>query len=404
MSIFKGSLNIIIALLMYLPTLAFMPSWLYLLLIPIALVLNQNFILDFLKAIRQFKLADKYFAFFLLFALIALIFRLVDYPNWHSIKDFYSFAFLFPFTYLVAKMVANRPTIFKYIVYFVIVESIFGMIQYAFGVNSFFSSLKLYREFESYDMLYYTRIFGLSANSSGLTIKLIFGLLLLHKLDWSENWKKGVELLFLFTSIIAFGRIALIVVFVYFFLRLFDEIFIRKTFKFKTYIPFLIFFAVFAVNPVWTKNQFTRNEMKVSDHSTFEGEEIEEEIEEIDMSLLEELGLANVNMSGRTHIWLAYTTYGTKHYAMGYKGKKFMLGHVHAHNSYLEMYASFGAFMLLAIMVIIFSKINKSNFVIVGSILVLAFGQYIIFWGISIYDILFYSILFFNPPLPVNEK
>jgi hypothetical protein len=396
-------INIIIALLMYLPTIAFMPSWIYLLLIPISIYLNKDFLKEYFLNLLTLKITDKYFTFFILFALLAFIFRIIDYSNWASLKDFYSFAYLFPFTYIVAKTVSSRKTIYKYIIYLIILESIFCILEYIFGVSSFFSSLKLYRHFENYQMLYYTRVFGLSANSSGLTLKLIIGLILLDKTDWNFTIKKAIELLFLIISIMTFGRIAIIVIFIYYFLKIIDTV-VKKEFRWKNYIPFFLFLMFFSVNPTWTKNQFTRNDMKVSSHSTFENEDIEEKVENIDMSLLEELGLANINMSGRSHIWTAYAMYGYKHPFFGYKGKKFMLGHVHAHNSYLEMFASFGIFMLMFILLIIMTKINKSNYVVIISLLILAIGQYLIFWGISFYDIIFYSLLFYKQPLKLDEK
>lgn len=405
MNIKKDGPNLLIALLMYLPTLAFMPAWLYLFLIPISIYLNIDFLKSYFTQIFKFKIKDKTFTLLLVFAFIAFIFRLIDYPKWESIKDFYSFAYLFPFTYVVGRTVAKRTGIYKYIIYFIAIESFFCVLEYSFGVSTFFTSLKLFRPFESYDMLYYTRVFGLSANSSVLTLKFIFGIILLSKVNWSERNKQLFELLFLTVSIVTFGRIAIIAIFVYYFIKIFDSIIVSKTFSWKNNISFFLFFLFFAVNPIWTKNQFTRNNMKVSTHSTFEKEEIEEEnIVEIDMSLLEELGLANVNMSGRSHIWTAYGAYGYKYYIMGNKGKKFMLGHVHAHNSYLEIFASFGVFMLIFLVSIFAFSINKSNYVIALSILVLAFGQYLIFWGISFFDIIFYSLLFFKQPNLLDEK
>lgn len=396
-------INIIIALLMYLPTLAFIPSWIYILLIPLTIYLNKDFLVDYFSNLLTLKITDKYFTFFLLFAMIAFIFRLIDYSKWESIKDLYSFAYIFPFTYIVAKTVSSRQNIYKYIIYLLILESIFCILEYIFGVSTFFTSLRLFRHFDNYQLLYYTRVFGLSANSSGLTLKLVIGLLLLDKTDWNVKIKRTLELLFLTASVLTFGRIALIVIFIYYTLKIFDVI-KKKNFEWKNYIPFFMFLIFFSVNPIWTKNQFTRNSMKISSHSTFEDDDIEENVEDIDMSLLKELRLDKINMSGRSHIWTAYAMYGYQHPFLGYKGKKFMLGHVHAHNSYLEMFASYGIFMLMFILIMIATKINKSNYVSIISLLVLAFGQYLIFWGISIYDIIFYSLLFYTPSLKLDEK
>jgi len=401
--------NFILALLIYLPTCAFVPSWFYVLLIGLSLYLNFEFVKKYTINLFKFKSIDHTLSFLLVFATIAFVFRMSDFSNWESVKDIYSFAYLFPFTYIVAKTISYRKQVYKYIIYFIVIEAVFVVAEYLLGVSSFFTNLKMYREFESYDLLYYTRVFGLSGNSSGMSIKLIFGLILLN-IVVLEKWKHFLfEILLLIASVFTFGRIALIAIFIYYCLMVFDLIFVKRAFNLFRLFPFLILLLFFSVNPSWTKNQFTRNNMKVSTHqigyedtgNTF----LEDEgIEEVEFNLTKDLGIGKINMSGRNQIWNTFVKFGIKHYAVGFKGKKFMIGKVHAHNSYIEIFASFGVFMLLFLGFIFLRKINKTNYVIVLSLLILAFGQYLIFWGISFFDIILYSLLFFKQPFLLDEE
>ncbi len=401
--------NINLALLMYIPTCAFVPSWFYILLIGFSLYLNIDFVKNYVLNLFKLKSIDHTLSFLVIFAFIAFIFRLSDFANWQSIKDIYSFAYLFPFTYIVAKTVSKRKTVYKYVIFLISIEALFAIAEYIVGVSSFYTSLKLFREFENYDLLYYTRVFGLSGNSSGMSIKFIIGIVLLNIVNFGK-WKNfGFEILFLIASIFTFGRIALIAIFIYYCLKLFDSLVVKRNFNLLKTLPFLLFLLFFSFNPTWTKNQFTRNNMKVSENgighdgngNTF----LEDEgIDKIDFDITKDLGIGNINMSGRNQIWNTFVKYGIKHYAVGYRGKKFMIGKVHAHNSYIEIFASFGVFMLLFLGFIFMRKINKTNYVLVLSLLILAFGQYLIFWGISFFDVIFYSLLFFKQPYLADEK
>ena len=123
-------LYLILALLIYLPTCAYVPLSTYLVLILISIFLVKDFLLEFWKGLLSKKIIDKNFAVLLFVALFAMILRLVDYSNWESINDFYSFAYFFPFTYLVAKSLIGRTEVFKYIVLLVAIEVVLGIIQY----------------------------------------------------------------------------------------------------------------------------------------------------------------------------------------------------------------------------------------------------------------------------------
>ncbi|MFK8046297.1 MAG: hypothetical protein AB8B72_12450 [Crocinitomicaceae bacterium] len=403
----KESINtIILAFLVYLPTCAFVPDYAYLLVLGYSLIANFSYVKNYILSLFNRKVTDSTLTYLIVFAVIAFVFRLADFENWSSFKSFYSFAYLFPFTYLVARTVWLNKKVYDFLVLFIAVESVVGILEYLAGKNSFFTSLNYYREFDSYNLLYYTRVFGLSVNSSIFSIKLFVGLIILNRTVFSEKIKFIFELLILGVSILAFGRIALIAIGVYYFIKAVDVFLVSKQFKKLTFLPFVLFVLFFATNPTWSKNQFTRNNKAVTAHfigTEDEGYLTAEEMKDVEFDLTEKLGIGKINMSGRNQIWNTFVKFGIKNIFVGNKSEKFMLGKVHAHNSYIEVFASFGIVMTTFLFFIFFRAVNRQNYVVVLSLMILAIGQYFIFWGISFYDIIFYSLLFFDQ-VPVRHE
>lgn len=394
------TINIVISLLMYLPTCAFIPLELYLVLIGLTLYLNQEFLKDYFLGLINFKVIDKNFTLLLILSLVSFVYRLVDYQQWDSIKDIYSFVYLFPFTYIIAKTLKGRDEIFKYIIYFCIIEVGFSLLEYYMGVSTLFSFHKNYRIYENYDLLYRTRTYGLSINSSVLSFKYIYALVFLNITSFSKNRTILIELVLLIGSILTFGRIALIVVFAYLLLRLLDSIFVRKSFNLKEQIPFILIVLFFSVNPTWTYNQFTRNNIKVTQNrmdsdavQNLQSKETDDDFEALDLT--KEVGLDKIDMSGRNEIWNTFLTFSKDNIHFGNKGKKLMVGKYHAHNSFLEFFASFGVYVFLFMLFIFVRNINKDNYVFILALGLLGIGQYLFFWGVSLFDILIYYIFFF---------
>lgn len=390
--------NIILALLIYLPTCAFIPVSVYLILIAYSVLLNFSYLKLYFSNLFRLKVTDKPLTFLISFAIIAFILRLSDYSHWQSIKGVYSFAYLFPFTYIVAKTISVRRSIFNYLIYFVLFEVAFGFLEYILGVSTIFTGLNLYREFGSYDLLYYTRVFGLSSNSSGLGLKFVMALLLISISPIGKIKKLIFECIILCASLITFGRIAIIAIVFYYLLKLFDGLIIKKNFNKFDFIPITIFVIFFSVNPTWTKAQFTRNHTLVNSHR-IDIEQFDDQGNVIAIdNITEELGIDKIDMAGRNEIWNNFLSFGVNHLMLGNKGKKYMLRTFHAHNSYIEIFASFGLVLFFYLLFIFGFNLNKTNYVMVISMMFLAFGQYLIFWGISFFDIIFYYFIFFYKP------
>lgn len=389
-------LNIILALLIYLPTCVSIPLEVYFLLMGLTIYLNREFLKGYILNLIKLKVIDKNFTYILSFSLVALIFRLFDYQNWESIKDIYSFAYLFPFTYVIAKSV--NTNVIKYVVYFLVFESVVSIVEYAYGVNTFFTFHKLYSEINHADLLYYTRVFGLSGNSSGLSIKLFIGVMLLNVLHLNKYKRIIFEVLMLTASVFVFGRIAIGAIIVFYLIKLISVVVTKNKFALYEFVSILLFVLFFSVNFTWTANQFTRNNKEVStgrikehggefvDAAFVNGEKVS--------NLTEDLGIDKIEMSGRNEIWNSFFNFSIKNLFVGNKAKKYMLGTFHAHNSFLEVLSSFGLIMFCGLMLIFGFNLSKINYVYVLAFLFISLGQYVLFWGVSFFDIIFYYLIF----------
>ncbi|MFD1551225.1 hypothetical protein [Putridiphycobacter roseus] len=360
------------------------------------LQLNLSFLKHFIQEIKKGRISSKPFFILIIIAFLSFVLRLVDYPNWLSIRDVYSFSYLFPLTFIVAKTIHKRTQIFTFIFYFISIEMLVSLFQYGAGVTTFFTSLNLYREFEGYDLLYFTRVFGLSENSSGLSLKYVIGLILLGALSMPFKKKVIFEVIFLVGSVFTFGRIALIVILFYYLLKLFDAVFIQKNFKVKHFIPITVLVLVFAINPIWSKNQFTRNNIQVT-HTRIDSKVSERSnaVPAETFDFTHEMGIDKIDMSGRNEIWNTFLNFSKEHLLFGNMGKKYMINSYHAHNSYIEFLTSYGLLIFVFFVGLFCVYINKQNYVFVLSIMFLAMGQYLIFWGASFYDFIFYYLVFF---------
>ena len=385
--------NLILALLIYLPSCAFVPLNLYLVLIGYAFYLNFNYLKQYVLNLLKFKIIDKNLTFFILLALLSLVLRVLDFNNWDGYKDFYSFAYLFPFTYIISKSVNKE--VLKYVIYFILIESVFAITEYICGVTTFFTSLSLYFEFTSYDLLYYTRVFGLSENSSGFSIKLFLGVLLLNIVSFGKVKRLVFELLIMMASVFVFGRIAMISILVFYILKLINSLLSKKKNIFVEYIPIILFVLFFSINFTWSVTQFTRNHSNVtSGRIELHGGESVSSNDLVEGSFTENMGIDKIEMAGRNEIWNSYFNFSLDNLLLGNKAKKYMLGTYHAHNSYLEVLASFGILVFLSLSFIFAFNISKENYIYVLAILFISLGQYVIFWGISFFDIIFYYLAF----------
>ena len=135
------------------------------------------------------------------------------------LRDYYAPFYLFPFLVLSSSLSYSRP-LFLGIVLIVAGESVVGIFEYFSGIRSFVLDLGELSEITDYSLLYNSRVYGLSGNSSILGYKILIAFLIIDycKLKpWQEWSLRGLLLIGLLLS---FSRMAVIVLLIYWVLRL----------------------------------------------------------------------------------------------------------------------------------------------------------------------------------------
>ena len=215
-------IKFLIALLLFLPTTCFFGSIAYLLFVPIFIFLYRKELFNFIRRFFEKPFQSIYVRslWLVLFLLIGIGLNAFLGSNLYYV--FMSGTFLLiPLTILTAYIVADR-TVYRFLLLFIAIEIVFGVLEYAVGANSLFTSLPKHKLFTTYSSLYKTRVFGLSANSSFLAQKCLLGFLMIYFVDLKLKTSQLINLfLILITGIIlTFGRTVLVVIMLSLFLYL----------------------------------------------------------------------------------------------------------------------------------------------------------------------------------------
>lgn len=369
--------NFLIAFLLVLPSYAFVPLSAYLLLIP--LLIKKDTKLDF------------NFYIILLIILFCAINQVVNLVV--VLRDF-KYSSLVPYTvfmiisYLFGKNADVR--VFYYVLIFISIEVFVGMMEYASEVKSFFPAVveKITGEapFGYKGLIYYKRVAGLSSNSSVFAYKLLIGILLLHylKIGGRKLWFYGA--LFAVGLFITFTRSVILTVLLFLFLVNISQI---KNFlndllskKFKVLYMFFalgIFIVGYLIFSSWEDLYFQLNR-----------------------------GMEDADLSQRDIVLSHYYQFVQDNPYFGngsYKLWTNINGELyHGHNSFLQTFATNGLFIGMLFIYLVFRNTNKFNYIYLIPILVLSMFQYVIFWGVSFMDLMFFYFLFTNKERLLKEK
>lgn len=294
-----------------------------------------------------------------------------------SLNDFVPYSLFIVATIYFAKLL--RPSIIKWICYFILLESILGIIQYIIGVPYFFkpSSIGM-QEFGESEYLYYNKVYGLSAVTSVFALKIFIGFILVYYLNFRKKVRVIAYLILAAGLIATFNRTAMVSSTVFGLLVMFAN-FRQKghtTTKVLLLLSAIILSAIVYLNFDIIELQF------------FRGKEMD--------------------LSGRDHVFPYYIqfiedhpfwgNFFTKHWAELKPGRIY-----HAHNSYLQTFANMGLVFGGLLLLYMISKINKNNYIFVLPILLYSGFQYGILWGVSLMDIVFFYFLFNKMGSPQNR-
>lgn len=290
--------------------------------------------------------------------------ELID--NVQSITDFLPLSLtILACIFLVRSKYINDQVLLL-ISFYIIIEIIVGIIEYVLNIHYFIKpSNDVERMFIENDLIYYSRVYGLSSNSSVLALKSFTLLLLSQWLNLSKK-KRAIFILAACIGIfITFNRTALAAGLFFAALLLLKNLRDKKIIGMAIITIAVVLFYFFE-NLELIINQLNRGK----DNLDISGR---------DVILKEYLGfiLANPFLGNSFHtLRLTYHDYLS-----------------HSHNSFIQLLAETGFLFFLLVQFYILKNLNKNNFVFVLPIMLYSVAQYGIFWGISFLDIIFFYFL-----------
>ena len=350
------------ALCLYLPTTGFVS--------PIFYSLLLIFLFAELIEKREFNISNNlYFViiFILLSALLLSIHNVIlpadfldnSYGNLQKLP----FILLLIFSILLTKLI-DVPTV-KILISLILIEVLFGCIEYMLGTRSLFFALQGTTGFNESQYWYYHKVYGLSSNSTPFAFKCLLALILLYyvKETLSRHFFYCANVILMIGLIISFSRSALIATFVFFTMYLF-KIYTRIEQRIALVLCYLLGFIVFGSTMLL---QFNR-------------------------------GQSTIDYSYRDIIFQKYSDYISSHLFWGNSGVKLRLTIddkvYHAHNSFVDLFASNGILIGGFFLVILGFCIRKKSVTYILPVLIFSMFQYGIFWGLSFYDVVFFFLLF----------
>ncbi|WGK64715.1 hypothetical protein [Croceiramulus getboli] len=281
---------------------------------------------------------------------------------------------LVPYTLFIVTTIffarSLHEDVLKFVFYFILFEIIIGVLEYIFGVPYLIKPLsESQTEFGSTDILYYNKVYGISAVTSVFSQKVLIGLILLFYLNIVKYRKIYLGLL-LIGLLITFNRTA-IVTSLFFLALLFRKSFKKLGIKYKAIliICLLSFLFLTYLNIEIILFQFFR-------------------------------GSGDIDYSGRDYVFVSFIDFISNNFFFGNFAQKVWIelgGRTyHAHNSYLETLASLGFILTLIFVFYLFKIITRKKMIFLLPILLYSTFQFGIFWGVSLLDIVFFFLIFSN--------
>ncbi|USV58834.1 O-antigen ligase family protein [Aeromonas encheleia] len=373
----------IYALIIYLPSTALIPASSYYL-IAIGVI--------FLKLFRGDTKFNTIVVLFSCSFLVSLLLSLFGYFGYLFIETYdltYRDNFIpLQVGLIVSLLIAgtlSRDVVF-FIVLFIFIECISGFIQFSLGIKTFFPFVnEVYNEIgASQGLLYFKRVYGFSSNSSGFAgnILVMVTLIAVFLKDTSKYFKWIVFLVAFFALICSFTRSAIIAytIFLFFYIIYNNKLTPLKGFFISTLFILLMLSLIPSLDWDAIYEQFNR-------------------------------GRSGQDLTGRDIIWSLYIDYINQHPFFGNFSLRNYLyipiyEYMHAHNSFLMAIYILGIVPSLFIFIpFLLSRVwqYENNIYIIG-LLIYSTAQYYIFWGASIADITFFSVLIYSYKLHINNE
>lgn len=370
--------------------------------------------------------AIRYFWLLAVFMAAALANKVFNGDSIVCAKDYYAPFMLLPFLLLAGRYAFSRRT-FKVFLVFVSVEIAFAAIQYLMNDRSLILPLTEETTIKSKALLYDSRVYGFTANSSIFGMHILVAFFFLVISGW-RKWRYAIVFAVLLAGMfLSFNRTVVIMVVGFFILQTFETLWLwwqnreSKALRsqFNTNLILVVVLLIILFSP-FIKNSLLRGgKAETLDYS------IEYSFDTIPldcsqqhaMKMLEPKDIdttkpmvkgfldfsQKINTSGRKLIWLNYMKSIEERPWFGNGSNKLMLvtlnpktrevETIHAHNSYLMLFATHG--ILLGVFFLLMTLLwwKWKNWSIILIILGYSFFQYGIFWGFSLLDAVFVFVL-----------
>ena len=409
-------------MLLFLPTVAGFGASIYLLLAIIVFVVEFKTIREKITEFRSNPVSKKnLFVWLVLLILVtSMINKLMHGIPLVSLKSYYASFMLLPILVAVSLLIFDRK-LFLFLVLLTSAEGLVSVTEYLSGVRSFIIETPL-NDITDYSLLYNSRVFGISANSSILAYKAMIALILIDYIPSMKRiWSWSLRIILVITLFISFGRTAIAAVIIYWILQALRVLVknrheIRESvsaqFVLIACVGLMIFFK-----PI--QYQLSRGGHAAEDafaDSSINLREIPEpttqevknaiplksgELDPMKQGIGEKLFLraSKVQSSGRKKIWINYLNFIEDNLWFGFGSDKLMFRSysfknqtfklIHAHNSFLELLGSNGILISILYLLLYLVLFKWKNIIPIIAILIYSLGNYGIFWGFSYLDVIF---------------
>ena len=348
-------------LLIYLPTIAYIPHYTYILSL-IYLLVKYNKIIFTQKYISS-KININVLIILLIIAL-SILNRIFFINNFKNIQDDFPFVLLVLLTYYIGIKIEKNEL--KILIFLIVIESL--IVVYVYGVSTFFKKLDFYTEFNTdSDLLYFSRPLGLSENSSHIAQKILLAFLLIDFLKLKDFIFQLIKIVFIISLTMTFNRTAMLVLVLYLAMKSIPYI-IKITKEISNFIMSRKLFFIFIIYSIGSLFLI---------YVIYKYHNI--------IFIQYSRSYKSIDLSGREIIWPKFINFIKENWLLGNGSYKYFVDYhgnqSQAHNSFLQLIATNGIIISILYVILIIRNITFKNFIYIIAILLFSVFQYGIIWG-----------------------
>jgi hypothetical protein len=381
---------------------------------------------EFKRAPFQFRFIRSIWIVVLIIA-VSLMNKILNGNEILCTRDYYSSFYLLPFLVLVAPFI-GKGKVFRVLILFASIEVLFGIAEYLMNTRSFFHEGVESSVITDKSLLYNSRTYGLSSNSSVFAYKVMIGLLLVEFTKLKKVFAWSARIVLLIGVLLSFSRSVVLGLLLFWGLRVLYGIIkgIKKNDVFRTAgFQFNVFVVILSI--VFSSalmQQLSRGGHEAE--TAFGPETFLEKLPPTSCSEIHAIDYKkgvlepsqqgwgdkimmrgeNIQSSGRKLIWLNYLNFIEDNLLLGNGSDRLMLRSwqpetqsyklIHAHNSFLMLIGGNGVLISLLYLLFFVLNFGRKHLIPIIAILFYSLLNFGIFWGFSYLDVVFLIFLMLN--------